>query len=75
MLLLLLMRMFKLFLLEIDFAGAGVALVSFFFLAQENTNKAVIADLFVTTPEHSTSAFAAIAFFNGFAGTVYPFYL
>lgn len=36
----------------------------------ENTNKAVIADLFMETPQLSTSAFAAIAFFNGFAGAI-----
>lgn len=36
----------------------------------ENTNKAVIADLFVETPELSTSAFAAISFSNGFAGAI-----
>jgi hypothetical protein len=33
----------------------------------ENTNKAVIADLFADTPDLSTSAFAAISFFNGIA--------
>lgn len=36
----------------------------------ENTNKAVIADLFADTPDLSTSAFAAISFSNGFAGAI-----
>jgi MFS family permease len=36
----------------------------------ENTNKAVIADLFSDAPEHSTSAFAAVSFSNGFAGAI-----
>lgn len=30
----------------------------------------MIADLFTDTPEHSTSAFAAISFSNGFAGAI-----
>ena len=34
----------------------------------ENTNKAVVADLYTETPDLSTSAFASIAFFNGLAG-------
>lgn len=34
----------------------------------ENTNKAVIADLYADTPDLSTAAFASIAFFNGLAG-------
>ena len=34
----------------------------------ENTNKAVIADLFSDTPDLSTAAFASISFFNGLAG-------
>ena len=34
----------------------------------ENTNKAVIADLFADTPDLSTAAFASISFFNGLAG-------
>lgn len=36
----------------------------------ENTNKAVIADLFVDTPEHSTAGFSGISFANGFAGAI-----
>jgi MFS family permease len=36
----------------------------------ENTNKAVIADLFADTPDLSTAAFASISFFNGLAGAV-----
>eukprot|EP01038_Epipyxis_sp_PR26KG_P005980 gene5980-8236_t len=36
----------------------------------ENTNKAVIADLFTNSPELSTSGFAAISFSNGFAGAI-----
>jgi len=36
----------------------------------ENTNKAVIADFYVKTPEESTSAFAAVAFSNGLAGAI-----
>jgi hypothetical protein len=34
----------------------------------ENTNKAVIADLFAKTPDLTASAFASISFFNGLAG-------
>ena len=37
---------------------------------QENTNKAVIADLFTDTPDLSTAAFAAISFSNGLAGAI-----
>lgn len=37
----------------------------------ENTNKAVIADLFVNTPDLTTAAFASISFFNGLAGTIH----
>ena len=36
----------------------------------ENTNKAVIADLYADTPDKSTAAFAAISFFNGLAGAI-----
>ena len=36
----------------------------------ENTNKAVIADLFADTPDLSTAAFSSIAFFNGLAGAI-----
>ena len=36
----------------------------------ENTNKAVIADLFADTPDLTTAAFASISFFNGLAGTI-----
>ena len=36
----------------------------------ENTNKAVVADFFAETPDFSTSAFAAISFSNGFAGSI-----
>lgn len=36
----------------------------------ENTNKAVIADLFVEMPDLSTSAFAAISFSNGLAAAI-----
>lgn len=36
----------------------------------ENTNKAVIADLFADTPDLSTAAFASISFFNGMAGAI-----
>jgi hypothetical protein len=35
----------------------------------ENTNKAVIADLFAKTPDLTASAFASISFFNGLAGS------
>jgi len=38
--------------------------------SQENTNKAVIADLFVSTPDQSTAAFASVAFSNGLAGAL-----
>ena len=34
----------------------------------ENTNKAVIADLYVDTPEQSTSAFANVNFSGGISG-------
>jgi hypothetical protein len=34
---------------------------------QENTNRAVVADFFSTSPDKVTSAFAAISFFNGIA--------
>ena len=36
----------------------------------ENTNKAVVADFFAETPDLSTSAFAAISFSNGLAGSI-----
>ena len=39
-------------------------------MLQENTNKAVIADLFSDTPDLSTAAFAAISFFNGLSGAI-----
>lgn len=39
----------------------------------ENTNKAVIADLYSETPELSTAAFASISFFNGLAGIIILF--
>jgi hypothetical protein len=36
----------------------------------ENTNKAVIADLYMDTPNLVTSAFASVAFSNGFSGAL-----
>lgn len=36
----------------------------------ENTNKAVVADVYTDTPELSTAAFAAISFSNGLAGAI-----
>jgi len=36
----------------------------------ENTNKAVVADIYTDTPELSTAAFAAISFSNGLAGSI-----
>ena len=39
----------------------------------ENTNKAVIADLYSSSrmdPGHATTAFATVAFSNGFAGAI-----
>ncbi len=39
-------------------------------VVQENTNKAVIADLFVEMPDLSVSAFAAVSFSNGMAGAI-----
>lgn len=41
----------------------------------ESTNKAVIADLYVDTPNATTAAFASISFFNGLAGNlISPFF-
>ena len=36
----------------------------------ENTNKAVIADFYLQQPDISTTAFAAISFANGLAGSI-----
>jgi hypothetical protein len=38
------------------------------FCAQENTNKAVVADYFGNSPENNTAAFASIAFTSGLSG-------
>ena len=40
------------------------------FFSQENTNKAVIADFFQDSNDKCTTAFAATAFFNGYAGAL-----
>ena len=43
--------------------------------AWENTNKAVIADLYADTPEQSTSAFANVNFSGGISGAfAYPYF-
>ena len=39
-------------------------------IKQENTNKAVIADFFSESQDSCTTAFAATAFFNGYAGAL-----
>jgi hypothetical protein len=40
----------------------------FRYALQENTNKAVIADLYIHDADLATSAFAAVAFTSGLAG-------
>ena len=65
---------FALFLSSDDVLGTWGSIVPYLIIfgigrgTWENTNKAIVADLYTETPDLSTSAFASIAFFNGLAG-------
>ena len=52
------------------FTSLTVTSPPLFLHCQESTNKAVIADFFGSSRDDNATAFAAVSFFNGYAGAV-----